>query len=439
MRAAERELLRGVLEDPRLSRVLDALLAGVRRTGEPPVTVRLGSREERDALHALIGGRRITAQSIRTDELERRLRENSRFKCSVREMVEIRFGPVVSGREVRRRREAEWGDALARVLEVARAALPAELHERVERWIAAERAPLRRRFARRGAEALARDVGAVVRALALLPGPGGMVLLAELAERAAHDPHAFDAGQPAGSLLDRALAFWLGSRVPAGARGSARWRRRLLAEAGIQRDAVSPRVDSFGLLLDSTVPPPPDPLALDRPWTLRSLLRVRGRLRAAHGVAFVFENPTVFESVLNRLEGVVREFDPTLVCTNGGMNAADEVLLDELAAAGTTIFYSGDFDGAGLRIALRLRERLPDAVRLWRMEAEDYRAAVRDSGPRLRTKRLERARGALPELVAAMVGGGRVAYQEALAETLFGDVARFALSPVRSVAGKRDG
>lgn len=428
-----------VLSDPHLERILKVGLAAMQKTGDPPAVIRIQNDDEADALLALVGGKPIRAKSIRTEELERRLRANSRFKYSLRQLLEIRFGKIVSRREVRQRTDADWSDALARLQEAACRAAPADLCRQVFRWIEADRNPLRARYVRQGAASLERDLKAVIRALALLPEAGRVVLLAELAEQASHDPHAFDAGQSAGSLLDRALTQWFPQRVPAGRRGSALWRRRLLAEAGIQRDAISPRVDTFGLLLDTTAPPAPDPLALDRPWTLRSLLRVRGRLRAAHGVAYVFENPTVIESVLNRLDGLEREFDPTLICTNGGMNTADEMLLDDLAAAGTHIFYSGDFDGAGLRIALRLRDRLPNHVRLWHMEPDDYRAALRDSGPRLRTKRLERARAALPDLVAAMITGGRVAYQEALTETLFADIARFTrtrTAPVRPVLGK---
>jgi uncharacterized protein (TIGR02679 family) len=435
MRADDREALKEALDDPRLARILEVLLGAVKRTGEPPAVIRFQTPYEADALHGLAGGKRITAKSIRTDELERRLREFSRFKCSVRELVEIRFGRIVSRREARRQTDADWSEALARLQEVACRAAPVELCRQVFRWIEADRAPLRARYVRQGAASLERDLKAVIAALARLPEEGRMVLLAELAEQSVHDPHAFDAGQPAGSLLDRALTRWFPQRVPPGKRGSAHWRRRLLAEAGIQRDAISPRVDTFGLLLDTTEPPPPDPLALDRPWTLRSLMRVRGRQRAAHGMACVFENPTVYESVLNRLdEFPEREFDPTLICTNGAMNTADEMLLDDLAAAGTTLFYSGDFDGAGLRIALRLRNRLGDRVRLWHMEPEDYRAALRTSGPRLRTARLERLRASFPDLVAAMVAGGRVAYQEALAETLFADIARF--TRTRTLGGR---
>ncbi|HZG43100.1 MAG TPA: DUF2399 domain-containing protein [Longimicrobium sp.] len=437
-RDEEHAALNEALDDPRLERILKVALAAMQKTGDPPAVIRIQDDREADALRDLAGGRPIWAKSIRTEELEARLRANSRFKYSLRQILEIRFGTIVSRRQVRQQTNAEWSDALARLQEIACSA-PADLRKRVFQWIEADRSPLRARYVRQGAASLERDLKAVVRALALLPEQGRMILLAELAEQASHDPHAFDAGQSAGSLLDRALMQWFPRHAPGGTRGSALWRRRLLAEAGIQRDAISPRVDTFGLLLDTTEPARPDPLALDRPWTLRSLMRVRGRVRAAHGVAYVFENPTVYESVLNRLEGLEREFDPTLICTNGGMNTADEVLLDGLAAAGTHIFYSGDFDGAGLRIALRLRDRLPNQVRLWHMEADDYRAALRDSGPRLRTKRLERARAALPDLVAAMIAGGRVAYQEALTETLFADIARFTrtrTAPARPVPAR---
>lgn len=47
-------------------------------------------------------------------------------------------------------------------------------------------------------------------------------------------------------------------------------------------------------------------------------------------------------------------------------------LLDLLAASGTVLFYSGDFDGKGLSIAAQLCTRYPDLLKPWHMAAEDY-------------------------------------------------------------------
>ena len=47
-------------------------------------------------------------------------------------------------------------------------------------------------------------------------------------------------------------------------------------------------------------------------------------------------------------------------------------LLDLLVSSGTDLFYSGDFDGKGLSIALQLLARYPDCLHLWHMTAADY-------------------------------------------------------------------
>lgn len=425
------------LDHPGLQRILAALLSAVQRTGEPPATIKIQNPEEADALRGLAGGKHITGKSIRTAELERRLREHSRFKYPIRQLLEIRYGRIVSKRELRQQTDTDWSEALARLQEVACRTAPPDLCRRVFKWIEADRKAFRTRYNRQRSPALERDLRIVVNALSLLPR-GEFVLLAQLGEQAAHDPHAFDAGQTAGSLLDLALIHLFPGPVP-GSKGSARWRRRLLASAGIQRDSVSSHVNTFGLLLSTPTPPAPAALGLDCTWTLRALLRVRDELRAAENVVWVVENPTVFEALLDRLEPLDRAFEPTIVCTNGRLNLADEVLLDALVKNGARILYSGDFDADGLQIALDVRERYPDRSQLWHMEVADYRSSVRAASPRLRWKGLPRARAALPELVSAMSTEGRVAYQEALIDRLFEDIALFTRTrkAPRAVARRR--
>lgn len=424
MRDDDREALKEALDDPRLRRILDVWLNAVQKRGQPPARLKIESPHEADALQGLIGGKLIRAKSISAAEIKERLARYSRFKCNIRQLVEIRFGKIVSRPEVRRQADSEWTEAWARLQEVACRSAPADLCRRVFHWMEAERRELLRRYRRQGLPALERDLKAVVNALAALPEQGRFLLLAQLAEEASRDPHAFDADKPAGSLLDRALAHWF-PEAASGPRRSARWRRRLLAAAGIQRDSISSRVDTFGVLVGSSTPPPPDPDGLDRTWTLRALIRARGRLHAAHGVVWVFENPTVFEAVMDLLEGHPRDFDPTLVCTNGRLNHADEALLDGLVANDAQIFYSGDFDTDGLQIALNVLARYPGRAQLWHMEARDYRSIPHDPLRKLRWKSLPRIRTALPELVAAMEASGHPASQESLIRVLFEDIARF--------------
>ncbi len=415
---------RSALDEPGLQPVLARWLAALQKRGRIPAKTTLETHDEADALRGLVGGRRFASLSLATSAIEARLAANTGFR-SIRQLLEVRFGKVVTQPDLREQAAAAWTGAWAKLQETACRTAPADLCRRVFLWMEADRRELQRRYRRQGVASLERDLRTVVKALAALPEQGRYVLLAQLAEEAAHDPHAFDAGESAGTLLDRSLAHWFGEAAAQGRRGTARWRRRLLAAAGIQRDGISSRVDTFGLLLGSTVPPAPPAPALDQAWTLRGLIRVRGRLHAAHGVAWVVENPTVFEALLDLLEPLDREFDPTLVCTNGRLNLADELLIDGLTSNGARIFYSGDFDADGLQIALDVRDRAPDRVQLWRMTPADYQAGLRASGRSLRWRALPRLRAALPELVAAMEAGGRVASQEALIHVLFEDIARF--------------
>lgn len=414
---------REALLHPPLQRILGAWLEGLQKRGRVPGRTTIASYDEAAALQGLVGGKPLKPGTVSTRTIEARL-ANTPYS-SIEQLLEIRFGKITTRPEARRQADAEWADAWARLQEAACRTAPADLCRRVFGWMEADRREFQRRFRRQGVASLERDLRRVVKALALLPEQGRFVLLAQLADEAAGDPHAFDAGESAGTLLDRSLAHWFREAAAQGRRGTARWRRRLLAAAGIQRDGISSRVDAFGLLLDSGVPLPPSTPALDEGWSLRRLIRVRGRLHAAHGVAWVVENATVFEALLDLLEPLEREFDPTLLCTHGNLRVAADVAIDELVANGARIFYSGDFDVGGLQIALEVKNRAPGRVDLWRMTPADYQSALRPSGRPIRWRSLPRLRAALPGLVAAMETAGRKASQEALIPALFEDIARF--------------
>lgn len=66
------------------------------------------------------------------------------------------------------------------------------------------------------------------------------------------------------------------------------------------------------------------------------------------------------------------DFHSPLICTSGQPTVAVIRLLDMLASAGTDLFYSGDFDGKGLSIALQLLTRYSECLHLWHMTAADY-------------------------------------------------------------------
>jgi uncharacterized protein (TIGR02679 family) len=70
---------------------------------------------------------------------------------------------------------------------------------------------------------------------------------------------------------------------------------------------------------------------------------------------------------------------PPIVVTSGWPNSAAVLLLQQLAAAGTRLYYHGDFDGEGLRIAAAVVARTGAAP--WHLTSADYLSAVSEGPP----------------------------------------------------------
>jgi uncharacterized protein (TIGR02679 family) len=429
--------LREALGDPHLARILDELRRKYVASRKPPGEVPSGvvvmeTHDEADALSGLIGKRGLRKDSrVRVREIAELFARNTRFPFSLREALEIHSGePIVSRREIREERDAGRERMRERFLAtLSELGVSPEEHARVVAWMDEDRKVLRTWQTKWGEEPLARAFRAVAAALARLPGRDGpIVFLAELAAAAASDPHAFDVGERAGAMLNRALAHRYPETARRGTRGGASWRRSLLAEAGIARDSISSRIDTYGLTGDTPYLQALRASGLDRPFTLRSLGIVEHDVRAWRNVAFVVENPTVFEALLGRLDAIGdRSLHPTILCTNGNLNLTDTGMLDALVRSGAKLFYSGDFDPAGLEIAAIVLTRYPGAATLWRMTPADYRHAVRqDDHAPLDPNRLCNLSERFPDLVAEMTAIGRTGDQEKLIDALAGDLVRFA-------------
>ena len=143
----------------------------------------------------------------------------------------------------------------------------------------------------------------------------------------------------------------------------------------------------------------------------------------------VLENPSVFETLVDRLEstGQISSSGPTLVCTAGYLPQPAYRLLDLLMASvpGATLCrYSGDFDPEGLEIASAVLSRYPGRGFPWRLDVADYERGAKSGllAEEGQLRGLERMAAAFPELVAAMRWRGVWVYQEALVEQLFEDV-----------------
>lgn len=429
MSPEDRQDLLTILADPAFDRLLQVLHDSLARNDEPRGRVGTGTFEEANALGGLIGRRLKPGSTISVAEIDRRLREETRFHCSLADAVELyRGAPIIRPKAVRARFEAERDRAIKRCYEILpELGLSPGAHARVVSWMHTAEKDLRAGYRRWGETKLVAAIRAVALAFERMPekGAGPTVFLAELAAEVAGGSHGLDAGQPAGTLLFRALEFHYPETARRELRGSAAWKTALLTVAGIARDSISVRVDTFGLAGETPYFRELRKAAVDRPFTLNTLSTLAEEVRAWREVAFVVENPTVFAALIKHVQLYAPEYHPTLICTNGILNLADKALLDALVRNGAHLFYSGDFDAAGLEIAASVLGRYCENASPWRMAPADYTSAIRADGDEVDARSLQRVRREFPELVVQMMEQRCVAFQETLIPSLADDLTRF--------------
>src|SRR6266568_9810 len=318
----------------------------------------------------------------------------------------------------------------------------------------------------------------VVSALDQLPSSRSPERLALFAQRISGDPHTFDPDRAEGRLFRHALIDLVSlsdgasplERVPL---------TDLFANAGLLVDTISSNVAVFnlaGAIYHKGILDPLPQAAGERVLLLplRQLLEWQSAQPATADI-YVFENPQVFEEVI---AGLTRSNSgktlPTLVCTSGWPSTAAIMLLDQLLApqvsqqapqqgfdlpgleqapqqddrkgilvpqtrfpyytspaqvqeTANQLYYSGDFDLAGLKIATYLVERYPGRCHLWRFDSESYVKALHDKAVPANSADLA-ALSNMPEifapLVAVMQEKGKWAYQEGITRLLLEDVGR---------------
>ncbi len=213
-----------------------------------------------------------------------------------------------------------------------------------------------------------------LRVLAELPASG--VPLPVLADKVLGDTHGLDEGTRCAALVLRALAAIYDAPVPA----NAQERRELWERAGVTEDQLSAVVLAAGIRM------PGDDIAA-RILRLcaeagHAAALTLGQLRASDWTGgeppsevWVFENPSVLAVALGRFGYRC----PPMAVTAGWPNSAAILLLQKLAAAGARLYYHGDFDGEGLRIAATVVART--GAEPWRMTTADYLGAVSEGPP----------------------------------------------------------
>ncbi|MCR6484081.1 TIGR02679 family protein [Amycolatopsis sp. OK19-0408] len=375
-------------------------------TGKPVSRVKVGPLDfrQRTALADLLGSARLPGEhfDISLTKLDEVLVE--RTGRDTRQIVTELIGPV-GDRAAERRRAAEQRTELWTWLadHPVVAAQPV-----LTDWVAG----VRRAGLIAGSIATTKaELDKVLKVLAELPAAGRP--LPNFADEVLGDTHALDEGRRCTSLVMKALVAIYDVPTPA----DAPERRALWERAGITDDQLSSTVLAAGLRAQGGAAGGILALCADAglaaTLTLQQL-RATARLTGTPPDVWIFENPSVLAVALDRFGRRC----PPLVCTSGWPSSAGILLLKQLRAAGSTLYYHGDFDGEGLRIAANVVARcgaLP-----WRMTSSDYLAAVADGPP---VGRITEAPWDA-DLAKKLSETGRTVPEERLALVLLDEIAR---------------
>jgi uncharacterized protein (TIGR02679 family) len=321
------------------------------------------TKEEKEAIAAFFG-KEMTRVSLQA--FAKQLDKTRFAGVSLEELLAHYFGePLVANKE---RREAEQQEKAAFFQRLIAA------YPNGAEWLAAalenpnEYRLLHQAYAQQREELYA-SLCAVCEALRQLPENGMYERLPLFAQKVTGDPHAFDLHTFQGKLLLSALEYYSRKKYQL---SSVEEVNELLQSFGILREDILNFVTCAGILAETEDGiHPVFSAACETNTALNVPLREVVALTRAYPVkgnaVFVVENAGVFSELLS-------EAMP-LVSTNGQLNLATMLLLDLLVESGARLYYSGDFDPEGLKMADRLVERYDEKLSLWRMTSEDYLAS----------------------------------------------------------------
>ncbi|HKM39674.1 MAG TPA: TIGR02679 family protein [bacterium] len=370
--------------------------------------------KERDAIGGLLAISLLTADecTVELAALDRAL-QRSRFKVNLVEVLEYLYGPQLQTKkeqtEVAARRWSELFTALEQT----------PMRPQTKRWLQTLKhkdGPGYRTFFalyQQDRSEAGRALRTVAQALDHLPcWQRQRTRLPVFSAWLSGDPHRLDSNTAWGRLFFQGLLFALGIENEV---VTAEQQREVLAKAGLMSDDISSTVIVAGLC-----PSPSDPRApiftasnnTCSPLVLPLRFFRRPTAWEAMPAVYVLENPSVFSTILD----LNASCPPPLVCTSGQPSVAALKLVDEITAAGSTVYYSGDFDPEGLQMGIRFHQRYGAAFRPWFFDRESYDGTA--AGTRL-TADQRQALSALiipwdKTLAAHIRDRGLVVYQESL-------------------------
>lgn len=423
MRGQAQECAEYFRSNPGYHRILAALRQKYQSFGRPAGTVCLpdASEEECQAARRIFGRPFSPPLRFQAARFEAALQETRFQGVSLKEVLEAYFGAELhTRREEKETLDGLLSAMLAQAAGAAQDGISARWLRALEEGRGGAYALLRREAARDPQGARRGLLQACRGAERLERRPKAPVRLAVLSAEATSDPHALDGGTLPGKLFLHLLAFRSGGQFPGGAEA----RDGLYYENGILCDSISSLVTQVGLVLRTGAGEHPAYAALRERGELctLSLAGLAGLTGAESpaGRAYIVENEMVFAQLCDR----AAQFSAPLICTSGQPSVAALRLLDLLAASGTALFYSGDFDGKGLSIAAQLCARYPGLLTPWHMAAGDY-ARCRSEKPLggASLSLLQGCGGTALEGIALLVGQARRAgYQELLIPQLEADL-----------------
>ncbi|WP_041637704.1 TIGR02679 family protein [Anoxybacillus flavithermus] len=366
------------------------------------ISVTSFSAEEKEAIASFFG-KEMSRVSLAA--FEQQLGNTKFAGISLVELLACYFGePLVTKKEQQQEIAREKEAYFARLMNTYRA--PRD-------WlVAVENQRFVQLAYQQNPQALETAISIVCRALEQLPST--YVRLPVFAQQVANDPHALDLHTLAGKLLLSALQFYAEKEYDL---SSVEDVNELLQSYRLLREDVLNFVTCAGVLADTDKGRHPVFVAACETNTalnvpLREVMPLVRAYPYLGSVIFVVENAGVFSTLL--------EANVPLVSTNGQLNLATIWLLDLLVKEGTTLYYSGDFDPEGLKMAQRLVDRYGSSVRLWHYDKFDYLATnptVPLSGERLAKLQSVTLRDLQP-VKQEMIRQKKAGYQEAIVEEL---------------------
>ncbi len=246
--------------------------------------------------------------------------------------------------------------------------------------------------------------------------------LAVFSAKVSGNPHYFDQGTTAGQLLVHGMCYAARTDYPVNAH---QWRELLLSN-GIVPDNISSIVHIYGLRLQIEGDWHPaydafcrrqEPCAVTME-NLRELTAVQ----PTEDKVYIVENEMVFSYLLKHL----KQKNVTLLCTSGQLRSAAVKLMPFLLDSGAEIYYSGDTDPDGIRIADRLWRKYGDRIHVWRMSEEDYvKSLSKEEIGSISMKKLETVENPVLRRTANEVRKKkRAGYQENILKDLLEDIDR---------------